>query len=89
MDLLRPEDRQRLLSLRTATAQRPSQAPPPGPAPPLSGLQQEALAAWRGSSSSSSSSSQSFKPFENTPGKQVRYERYLSRLQQGDAGRRK
>ncbi|XP_027870871.1 G patch domain-containing protein 1 isoform X2 [Xiphophorus couchianus] len=86
MDLLRPEDRQRLLNLRTATAQRPSQAPPPGPAPPLSGLQQEALAAWRGSSSSSSSSSQSFKPFENTPGKQVRYERYLSRLQQGDAG---
>ncbi|XP_043959134.1 G patch domain-containing protein 1 isoform X2 [Gambusia affinis] len=85
MDLLRPEDRQRLLSLRTATAQRPSQAPPPGAAPPLSGLQEEALAAWRGSSSSSSSL-QNFKPFENTPGKQARYEGYLSRLQQGDAG---
>ncbi|XP_014832189.1 PREDICTED: G patch domain-containing protein 1 [Poecilia mexicana] len=84
MDLLRPEDRQRLLSLRTAAAQMPSQDA--SQAPPLSGLQQEALAAWRGSSSSSSSSSQSFKPFEKTPGKQARYERYLSRLQQGDTG---
>uniref|UniRef100_A0A3P9NRI7 G patch domain containing 1 n=1 Tax=Poecilia reticulata TaxID=8081 RepID=A0A3P9NRI7_POERE len=84
MDLLRPEDRQRLLSLRTATARKPSQDA--SQAPPLSGLQQEALAAWRGSSSSSSSSSQSFKPFEKTPGKQARYERYLSRLQQGDTG---
>ncbi|XP_007544195.2 G patch domain-containing protein 1 [Poecilia formosa] len=84
MDLLRPEDRQRLLSLRTAAAQMPSQDA--SQAPPLSGLQQEALAAWTGSSSSSSSSSQSFKPFEKTPGKQARYERYLSRLQQGDTG---
>ncbi|KAM4744894.1 G patch domain-containing protein 1 [Anableps anableps] len=88
MDLLRPEDRQRLLSLRKSCmtdSRDASRVPPSGQAPPPSGLQQqqqEALAAWRGSSSSS----QSFKPFEKNPSKQARYELYLSRLQQGDGG---
>ncbi|XP_035991654.1 G patch domain-containing protein 1 isoform X2 [Fundulus heteroclitus] len=94
LDLLRPDDRQRLLSLRNASAHKPcrsdsqdsSQAPGPGPVLPASGLQQqEALAAWRGSSSSSSSS-QSFKPFEKNPSKQARYELYLGGLRQGDTG---
>ncbi|MED6258329.1 hypothetical protein ATANTOWER_005931 [Ataeniobius toweri] len=86
MDLLRPEDRQRLLSFRNSSAQKSctadtSRAPPPGPALAPSGLQQqqEALAAWKGSSSS-----QSFKPFENNPSKQARYEVYLSQLRLGD-----
>ncbi|XP_015248319.1 PREDICTED: G patch domain-containing protein 1 [Cyprinodon variegatus] len=85
LDLLRPEDRQRLLSLRNSSAQKPSTPDPPlptpaGPLPTPSALrEQEALAAWRGSSSS-----QSFKPFEKTPSKQARYELYLSRLRDGD-----
>ncbi|XP_047219311.1 G patch domain-containing protein 1 [Girardinichthys multiradiatus] len=86
MDLLRPEDRQRLFSFRNSSAQKSctadtSRAPPPGPALLPSGLQQqqEALAAWKGSSSS-----QSFKPFENNPSKQARYEVYLSQLRLGD-----
>ncbi|KAM9765861.1 G patch domain-containing protein 1 isoform 3-T3 [Menidia menidia] len=81
MELLRPEDRQRLLRLRSSSSQQP-----PPVAPPVPDLQQEALAAWRGASSSSSSSSSSFKPFEKNPEKQQRYDLYLNRLRQGDAG---
>lgn len=86
MELLRPEDRQRLLNLRNVS----TKATPPAshdvslPAGPLasSGLQQEALAAWRGMQTSS----QTFRPFEKNSSKQARYELYLNRLRQGDKG---
>ncbi|KAM6942759.1 G patch domain-containing protein 1 [Xenentodon cancila] len=80
MELLRPEDRQRLLSLRGSSTQKTST--PASSTPPSSGLQQhqEALAAWRGVSPSP----QTFKPFEQNPSKQARYELYLTRLRQGD-----
>ncbi|TKS65733.1 G patch domain-containing protein 1 [Collichthys lucidus] len=89
MELLRPEDRQRLLNLRSSSSK---------PATPVShdalrlagssavgggassGLQQEALAAWKGVQMSS----QTFRPFEKNPSKQARYELYLTRLKQGD-----
>jgi len=83
MELLRPEDRQRLLSLRNSSTQNTS-TPDPPVTPPSSGLQQqEALAAWKGVHTSS----QTFRPFENNPSKQARYELYLNRLRQGDKGR--
>lgn len=96
MDLLRPEDRQRLLNFRNSSAQPDAsaagKAAPAAPAaavlPPHSipavsaGLQQEALAVWR----DAKSSSQTFRPFEKEPSKQARYELYLSRLKQGDKG---
>lgn len=97
MDLLRPEDRQRLLNFRNSSAQPDASAagkatpataaavlpPQSSPAPAVStGLQQEALAVWR----DSKSSSQTFRPFEKEPSKQARYELYLSRLKQGDRG---
>nr|XP_020458272.1 G patch domain-containing protein 1 isoform X2 [Monopterus albus] len=94
MELLRPEDRQRLLSLSKSTktntadshealqsAKLSAEALLPCPAA-CSGLQQqqqEALVAWRGIQTSS----QTFKPFEKNPSKQARYELYLSRLKQG------
>ncbi|XP_037548305.1 G patch domain-containing protein 1 [Nematolebias whitei] len=90
MELLRPEDRQRLLSMRNSSTQKNSTPDPPnttrasplGVTPPSAGLQQqhEALAAWRGSHASL----QTFKPFEKNPSKQARYELYLSQLRQGD-----
>uniref|UniRef100_A0A1A8IWZ3 G patch domain containing 1 n=1 Tax=Nothobranchius kuhntae TaxID=321403 RepID=A0A1A8IWZ3_NOTKU len=94
MDLLRPEDRQRLLNLRNSTtpktctpvsadkSQVAKQDLLVGVAPPPSGLQQQqkVLAAWRGSNAST----QTFKPFEKTPSKQARYDLYLDRLRQGD-----
>ncbi|XP_073321200.1 G patch domain-containing protein 1 isoform X2 [Pagrus major] len=93
MELLRPEDKQRLLNLRsssnvpstkTATADshgalRSTGSSAAGGAA-SSGLQQEALAAWRGVQTSS----QTFRPFEQNPSKQARYELYLNRLKQGD-----
>ncbi|XP_075906817.1 G patch domain-containing protein 1 isoform X3 [Nelusetta ayraudi] len=91
LDLLRPEDRERLRSLRNSSAQPDASAPPKatpaaaglpaqgGPAA-STGLQEEALAAWR----DAKSSSQAFRPFEKEPSKQARYELYLSRLRQGD-----
>uniref|UniRef100_A0AAX7SRI7 G-patch domain-containing protein n=1 Tax=Astatotilapia calliptera TaxID=8154 RepID=A0AAX7SRI7_ASTCA len=93
MELLRPEDRQRLLSFRNSSnpPSAKTSTPVSGHAsqtsgksaqvlPASSGLQQEALAAWRGIQTSS----QTFKPFEKNPSKQARYELYLSRLKQGD-----
>ncbi|KAM9860610.1 G patch domain-containing protein 1 isoform 2-T2 [Aulostomus maculatus] len=94
MELLRPEDRERLLSLRATsgplsnkpTIPKSHDALQPVGASPLSGTaplglqqQQEALEAWRGQTSS-----QTFRPFEKNPSKQARYELYLNRLQQGD-----
>lgn len=97
MELLRPEDRQRLLSFRNSSnpPSAKTSTPVSGHAsqtsgksaqvlPASSGLQQEALAAWRGIQTSS----QTFKPFEKNPSKQARYELYLSRLKQGDNGTR-
>lgn len=101
MELLRPEDRERLLNLRNSSnvpstktttldshdALRPagtSAGPPAVGDVASSGLQQEALAAWRGVRTSS----QTFRPFEKNPSKQARYELYLNRLKQGDKGRR-
>ncbi|XP_041805894.1 G patch domain-containing protein 1 isoform X2 [Chelmon rostratus] len=93
MELLRPEDRQRLLNLRNSSvvpaaksttpdshdASRSTGSSAAGGAA-SSGLQQEALAVWRGVQTST----QTFRPFENNPSKQARYELYLSRLKQGD-----
>lgn len=92
MELLRPEDRERLLSIRTASNVPASKTTPPvlpAGSPSVggvvsSGLQQEALAAWRGVQTSP----QTFRPFEKNPSKQARYELYLNRLRQGDQGRR-
>ncbi|XP_061592405.1 G patch domain-containing protein 1 isoform X2 [Cololabis saira] len=80
LELLRPEDRQRLLSLRGPST--PASSAPLSSAPPPSGLpqHQEALAAWRGVSASP----QTFKPFEQNPSKQARYDLYLTGLQRGD-----
>lgn len=93
MDLLRPEDRERLLNLRNSSAKSdtaacqkaslPAGSPAQGDAT-SSGLQQEALAAWRGTKSTSTT----FRPFEKDPSKQARYELYLGRLKQGDRGSR-
>lgn len=94
MELLRPEDRERLLNMRSSVTHKPS-APDPqvaahaaslAVAPPSTGLQQQhqAQAAWRGVQASS----QTFKPFEKNPSKQARYELYLNCLRQGDTGRR-
>nr|XP_046254210.1 G patch domain-containing protein 1 isoform X2 [Scatophagus argus] len=89
MELLRPEDRERLLNLRSsstkATAADSHDALLSARSSAVtsvasSGLQQEALAAWRGVQTSS----QTFKPFEKNPSKQARYELYLSCLKQGD-----
>lgn len=97
MELLRPEDRERLLSLRnsstrtsttdslkTSQSAGPSAGLEPQSVKASSGLQQqqEALAAWRGVQTSS----QSFRPFENNPSKQARYELYLNFLRQGHKG---
>ncbi|XP_070825674.1 G patch domain-containing protein 1 isoform X2 [Chaetodon trifascialis] len=93
MELLRPEDRQRLLNLRNSSNVPAAKTTTPdshdasqsvrsvaagGAA--SSSLQDEALAAWRGVQASS----QTFRPFEKNPSKQARYELYLSRLKQGD-----
>ncbi|XP_074484734.1 G patch domain-containing protein 1, partial [Sebastes fasciatus] len=96
LELLRPEDRQRLLNLRnspnvpstkTATpashdASRPAAGSSAGGGAASSGheQQQEALTAWRGVQTSS----QTFRPFEMNPSKQARYELYLNGLKQGD-----
>ncbi|XP_068166109.1 G patch domain-containing protein 1 isoform X2 [Antennarius striatus] len=81
LDLLRPADRNRLLHIRNST-QAPAQDSHDAllPAKAAAGLQQEALAAWKGVQTSS----QTFKPFDKTPSKQARYEAYLDRLRQGD-----
>ncbi|GLD55669.1 G patch domain-containing protein 1 isoform X2, partial [Lates japonicus] len=108
MELLRPEDRERLLNLRnssnlpsskTTTVESCDAPRSAGSSAGLSagssagssalsaaassGLQQqqhEALVSWKGIQTSS----QTFRPFENNPSKQARYEFYLSRLKQGD-----
>uniref|UniRef100_H2MWV6 G patch domain containing 1 n=1 Tax=Oryzias latipes TaxID=8090 RepID=H2MWV6_ORYLA len=93
MDLLKPEDKERLLRLRSSTQPASSPAPPtqtppttspvPSALTPLwtpSSVQQEAQAAWRGTQPSS----QTFRPFDKNPSKQARYDLYLSRLRQGD-----
>ncbi|XP_019748754.1 G patch domain-containing protein 1 [Hippocampus comes] len=83
MELLRPEDRLRLLRFRTA-ASVPSDPPPPR-APPsadasLRQRQEEAAAVWRGRDGDP----RAFKPFEKNAGKQARYDAYLGRLRLGD-----
>ncbi|XP_044062771.1 G patch domain-containing protein 1 [Siniperca chuatsi] len=105
MELLKPEDRERLLNLRNSSnapstkTTTPASSDASRPAGTLagtlagtavgtasadgaasSGLQQEALAAWRGIQTST----QTFRPFEKNPSKQARYELYLNRLKQGD-----
>lgn len=97
MELLRPEDRQRLLSLRNSSNPPSAKTSIPVSShasqtsgksaqvlPASSDLQQISLAAWRGNHTSS----QTFKPFEKNPSKQARYELYLSCLKQGDNGKR-
>lgn len=88
MELLKPEDRQRLLGMRGGSStQTPQEAVQPAAEDvSSSGLrqQQEALTMWKGVQTSS----QTFRPFEQNPSKQARYELYLDRLQQGDRGRR-
>lgn len=99
MELLKAEDRERLLNLRNSTnvlSTKTTTNPPHSHGAPrssgrwdatsaaASGLEQEALAVWKGVQTSS----QTFRPFEKNPSKQARYEQYLSRLKQGDKGRR-
>lgn len=97
MDLLRPEDREKLRNFRTSKslhstkpsvsqdASRP--AVPSGMSarsvvtPPSFQQQQQQEAL---TAWRGQSSTQSFKPFERNPDKQSRYDVYLSRLQQGD-----
>ncbi|XP_077447004.1 G patch domain-containing protein 1 isoform X2 [Stigmatopora argus] len=70
MELLKPEDRQRLLRLRG------------GPEPTTSALRREeeaAAAAWRGLDGHR----HAFKPFQKNDAKQARYEAYLERLRGG------
>ncbi|XP_053188955.1 G patch domain-containing protein 1, partial [Scomber japonicus] len=98
MELLRPEDRQRLFNLRKSFIPPSTNAAAPGS---HNALQPAALSGAAFSSSSSSSSSlqqqqealaawrgqtttQTFKPFEKNPSKQARYELYLGRLGHGD-----
>lgn len=84
MELLRPKDRERILNIRGPSTQ-PSQnasTPPVLGGSVSSGLQQEALAAWKGIQTS-----QTFRPFEKNPSKQARYDMYLTRLKQGDKGK--
>ncbi|XP_070759386.1 G patch domain-containing protein 1 [Enoplosus armatus] len=97
MELLKPEDRERLLNLRNSSnvpstkttnldshdalqPVRSAAGPSAAGGSASCGLQQEALAAWRGVQTSS----QTFRPFEKNPSKQARYELYLNRLRQGD-----
>ncbi|XP_040893988.1 G patch domain-containing protein 1 isoform X2 [Toxotes jaculatrix] len=103
MELLRPEDKERLLNLRNSsnppstTTTTTTTTSTTGSHDALqsagvlagsaalsgaasSGLQQEALASWRGVQASP----QTFRPFEKNPSKQARYELYLNRLRQGD-----
>ncbi|XP_047436954.1 G patch domain-containing protein 1 isoform X2 [Mugil cephalus] len=94
LELLRPEDRERLLSLRTSTASSSSTTTTSSTtssstytytstttytSSSSSLQQQEALAAWRGVQTSS----QTFRPFDKNPSKQARYDLYLSLLRQG------
>ncbi|KAM7405595.1 hypothetical protein PAMP_000032 [Pampus punctatissimus] len=86
MELLRPEDRDRLLNLRnssnlpsTTTSQRPASSSSASSSCSSLQQQQEALAAWKGQTST-----QTFRPFEKNPSKQARYELYLNRMKQGD-----
>lgn len=87
MELLRPKDRERILNIRGPSTP-PSKTASPQAGPPVvsgtvsSGLQQEALAAWKGTQTSS----HTFRPFEKNPSKQARYDMYLTRLKQGDRG---
>lgn len=87
MELLRPKDRERILNIRGPSTQ-PSQNASTQAVPPVvggsvsSGLQQEALAAWKGIQTS-----QTFRPFEKNPSKQARYDMYLTRLKEGDKGK--
>lgn len=88
MELLRPKDRERILNIRgpsTQASQNAStQAVPPVVGGSVStGLQQEALAAWKGIQTTS----QTFRPFEKNSSKQARYDMYLTRLKQGDKGK--
>uniref|UniRef100_A0A8D3E5Y3 G-patch domain-containing protein n=1 Tax=Scophthalmus maximus TaxID=52904 RepID=A0A8D3E5Y3_SCOMX len=88
MELLKPEDRDRLLNLRNssnATDSRHATSSGGSTAGSTAGtmagsMAENALASWRGVQSST----QSFKPFEKNPSKQARYELYLDRLRQGD-----
>ncbi|XP_056267907.1 G patch domain-containing protein 1 isoform X3 [Pseudoliparis swirei] len=91
MELLRPADRQRLLSMRSSsllTSNTSQNAVWAGPQEEGGGAssdlrqQQEALAVWSGVHTSS----QTFRPFEENPSKQARYDLYLDRLKQGDRG---
>ncbi|KAK1875679.1 G patch domain containing protein 1 [Dissostichus eleginoides] len=79
LELLKPEDRKRLLDLRTSTPNSTSHDALRRPDVGV-GLQQEALTAWRGVPASN----QSFRPFDKNPSKQARYDLYLNRLKQGD-----
>ncbi|XP_029353949.1 G patch domain-containing protein 1-like [Echeneis naucrates] len=98
LDLLKPEDRKRLLNLRNSASQPPTTTE-------SKDMQSHAESSSSGPSALSNTASfvlqqqqedalaswrgvqtslQIFKPFEKTPSKQARYELYLDRLRQGD-----
>ncbi|KAK2854349.1 hypothetical protein Q5P01_007010 [Channa striata] len=98
MELLRPEDRQRLLGLRQSTSQTSTKTEVTNSPDALqsaglaAGVLPQSVAASPGLLQQQEAlsvwrggqtSSQTFKPFEKNPSKQARYELYLSRLRQG------
>lgn len=83
MELLRPKDRERILNICGPSTQASQNASTQAVPSVSSGLQQEALAAWKGTQTTS----QTFRPFEKNPSKQARYDMYLTGLKQGDKGK--
>uniref|UniRef100_A0A672ZEE3 G patch domain containing 1 n=1 Tax=Sphaeramia orbicularis TaxID=375764 RepID=A0A672ZEE3_9TELE len=81
MELLRPEDRERLQNIRNSSNLPPTKTT-------TSQTSHEALRPAGMSAGPSAlsgvMSSSTFKPFEKNPSKQARYELYLNRLKQGD-----
>ncbi|XP_056134849.1 G patch domain-containing protein 1 [Lampris incognitus] len=95
MELLSSEDRERLTNLRQSSNDRPSNTLPSTTAQnshgaPVSGrvtaaqTHASALMAWSDPRALGPQGSQSFRPFENNPSKQARYDQYLSKLKMGD-----
>ncbi|XP_041648562.1 G patch domain-containing protein 1 [Cheilinus undulatus] len=99
MELLRPEDRERLQNLRNSSTVPATKAPTPlshdtlQSATTLAGSQAAKVAGCCSVQQQQEalaawkgvqSTSQTFRPFEKNPSKQARYEMYLNHLKQGD-----
>ncbi|XP_062845814.1 G patch domain-containing protein 1 [Trichomycterus rosablanca] len=91
-DLLNSKDRDRLSEVRNSRLQPSASHSTPDTQPQVSKAQadtqlqassatQQALSAW---TSPAAQTGQTFKPFQNNPEKQERYDLYISRLKQGN-----